>query len=89
MTEDNEQLAAVFREGFLQQVRLTMDKLGQDEGLDVIRQALLAYVVEPLDGEVIEPDSPLAGLDPAQRAAVSQAAADVLAMIEAEAQLPS
>ncbi len=89
MTDDNERLCTVIREGFLLQVRSTIERLGQDEGQEVIRRALMSYVAKPLEMDVLPPDSPFAGLTPGQRDAVSHAAAEVLALIATEAQIRS
>ncbi len=89
MTDEDERLSIVFREGFLQQVQSTIERLGQDEGQEVVRQALMMYVARPLEMDVLPPNSPFVGLTPGQRNAVSQAAAEVLALIAAEVQRPS
>ncbi len=49
----------------------------------------MTAITRPLKMNVLAPDGPFVGLTPRQRDAVSKAAAEVLALIEAEVQRPS
>ncbi len=49
----------------------------------------MTYVTRSLKMDVLAPDGPFVGRTPRQRDAVSKAAAEVLALIEAEVQRPS
>ncbi len=88
MTKEEEQLVKRITDGFLEQARNTLAKLGQAEGQLVVQQALMAYAWKPAEGEDIPADSPFAGLTPGQREAVAKAATDVLAVIQAETSKP-
>jgi len=88
VTEEEEQLVKRITEGFLEQARHTIAKLGEAEGQLVVQQSLMAYAWKPAEGDEIPADGPFAGLTPSQRESVAKAATDVLAVIQAETSRP-